>query len=318
PSSPGLVCPPNQHYELCGPSCHPTCSGQREAEACREVTPCSEGCFCDPGFLRSGDRCVPLASCGCTHDGLYYGEGEEFFPDLACRRRCRCRAGAAECWADGCGEEEECGVKDGVRGCYPTSCGRCQLLGAGGYVTFDGRRLWSGGSCTYLLAEVAAAGPGDAAVAFRAVVEKEEGEEGTVVRRLSVAAHGVTVGMERGGQWEVTVDGERHLLPLSLAEGSLTVSQEGIHRVLVVQGGPKLLYDGDSYVLLTLPGPYRRRPRGLCGDFNGDPDDDPAAPEELGLTLTPNCSHSTTPPTCPPAEPGPCGVLTDASGPFSG
>ncbi|NXD88895.1 FCGBP protein, partial [Halcyon senegalensis] len=320
----GLVCPPHQHYELCGSSCHATCRGQTEPDQCRETTLCSEGCFCDPGFLRSGDRCVPLSACGCTYDGRYHQAGEVFFPDSRCQQRCRCRGdGTAECWPEGCGEEEECGVKDGVPGCYPRSCGRCEVLGAGGCVTFDRRRLRAGGSCTRWLAEVEEGDPQDGLVAFAVALETEDGDEGTVVRWLLVTAHGVTVGLERGAQWEVLVDGERHLLPLSLAEGALTVSQEGTHRVLMVQGGPKLLYDGDSYLVLILPSTYRGRSRGLCGNFNGDPADDVPVPEEMVTirgTLMTNCTHTPPPPppTCPVAEPGPCGVLTDSTGPFAG
>ncbi|NWI69431.1 FCGBP protein, partial [Todus mexicanus] len=314
-----MACPPNQHYELCGPSCPPTCHGQSQVELCQETTPCSEGCFCDPGFLKSGDRCVPVARCGCVFNGSYHQVGEDFVPCPRCSRRCRCRPdGTVECWPEACGEDQECGVKDGVRGCHPRACGRCQLLGAGGGGTFDGRRLRLGGSCTYRLVEVVGGGPEDLPlVDFTVEVEKERGEAGSsVVRRLTVAVGGVAVALERGVRWEV--DGERHLLPLALAEGTLTVSQEGAHRVLQVRGGPKLLYDGDSYVVLTLPNTYGGHTRGLCGNFNGDPHDDL---EELGdawSTSTSNCTHGPPPPTCPTAEPGPCGVLSDPLGPFVG
>ncbi|XP_074991089.1 IgGFc-binding protein [Calonectris borealis] len=316
------VCPPNQHYELCGPACPATCRGQAEAEECEEAAPCAEGCFCDDGFLLSGDRCVPLAQCGCLHEGHYYKMGEEFFACPRCSERCTCKeAGVVECRPEGCAAGEVCTVQDGVRGCYPQECGRCQVLGAVSYSTFDGRPLHFAGTCTYTLAAVEATGPEDTLVPFTVEVEKESGEEGPFIRRLLVAVHGVTVGMARGTQWEVTVDGEQHLLPLTLAAGAVTVSQEGTHRVLQVQGALKLLYDGSAYALLTLPASYRRRTEGLCGNFNGDASDDLTTPQELGAawgTLTTTCTHGSPPPTCPSATPGPCGVLTEATGPFAG
>ncbi|NXT92366.1 FCGBP protein, partial [Anhinga rufa] len=318
----GLVCPPNQHYELCGPACPATCWGQAEVEACDEGAPCTEGCFCNDGFLRSGDRCVPLSECGCLHEGRYYKMGEEFFTSPRCSERCACKgAGVLECQPEGCAASEECRVQDGVQGCYPRECGLCQVLGAVSYSTFDGRLVYFAGTCTYTLAAVEATSHEDPLVPFVVEVEKESGKAGPFVRRLLVTVHGVTVAMARGTQWMVTVDGEQHLLPLTLAEGAVRVSQEGTHRVLQVRGGPKLLYDGDAYVLLTLPATYRRRTKGLCGDFNGAADDDPATPEELGAawgTLTPTCTHGSSPPACPSAAPGPCGVLTDATGPFAG
>ncbi|NXK15337.1 FCGBP protein, partial [Herpetotheres cachinnans] len=316
------VCPPNQHYELCGPACPATCRGQTEAEECDEPKFCTEGCFCKEGFFLSGDACVPLAQCGCLHEGRYYKTGEEFFSCPNCSERCTCKAGGAvECQPEGCAADEVCMVQDGVPGCYSRDCGLCQVLGAVSYSTFDGRPLSFAGTCTYTLAAVEAGGPKDTLVPFKVEMEKESGKEGPFIRRLLVTVHGVTVGMARGTTWEVTVDGEQHLLPLTLGKGAVTVSQEGTHRVLRVRDGLKLLYDGNAYVLLTLPDAYRRHTKGLCGNFNGDASDDLATPQELGDawgTLTATCTHGSPPPTCPSATPGPCGLLTEAMGPFAG
>ncbi|KAF1574307.1 IgGFc-binding protein, partial [Eudyptes moseleyi] len=268
-----------------------------------------------------GDRCVPLAQCGCLHEGRYYRLGEKFFTCPHCSERCTCKAaGVVECQPEGCTADEVCTVQDGVRGCYPNECGRCEVLGAVSYSTFDGHPLRFAGTCTYTLAAAEAAGPKDPLVPFTVEVVKNSGKEGPFIRQLLVTVHGVTVGMAKGIQWEVTVDGEQHLLPLTLAGGAVTVSQEGAHQVLQVQGGPKLLYDGNAYVLLTLPSTYRHHTKGLCGNFDGDASNDPSTPQELGAawgTLTTTCTHGSPPPTCPSATPGPCGVLTEATGPFA-
>lgn len=214
----GPVCPPNQHYELCGPSCAATCRGQEEPEDCDDDDAlCAEGCFCDPGFLRSGRGCVPLSHCGCWHDGAYYEEGQEFVPCPNCSRRCVCQgAGKVECRPAGCEASEVCEVRDGVRGCHPRSCGRCQVMGAGSLATFDGSSLSFGGgslssasSCGFTLAaaEEASGGTEEPLVPFTVEVEKK----GSVIRQLVVTIYGVTVGLERGTQWEVTVSGGQRL-----------------------------------------------------------------------------------------------------------
>uniref|UniRef100_A0A3B3VC53 TIL domain-containing protein n=1 Tax=Poecilia latipinna TaxID=48699 RepID=A0A3B3VC53_9TELE len=67
-----IECPANSHYELCGTDCGHTCASSIDA-ACDHV--CSEGCFCDEGFSRSGSSCVPVESCGCQYDGFYFNVG---------------------------------------------------------------------------------------------------------------------------------------------------------------------------------------------------------------------------------------------------
>ncbi|NXY18621.1 FCGBP protein, partial [Atrichornis clamosus] len=306
------VCLPNQHYELCGPPCPPTCQGEAGPQDCSDATTCSEGCFCDPGFFRSGDHCVPLPQCGCISGGRYYPRGVQFYPEPPCTQHCVCSEnGRLECHpTPGCSWDEECTVRDGVLGCHPSTCRHCQVLGAGTYSTFDGHLGSSGASCTLLLLEVERGEPEEELEPITVTLEQEDAE----VQRVTMMAHGVTVVMDRGQQWEV--DGERHLLPLWLQGGAVAVAQVGSHRLLQVQGGPKILYDGDTYVVLALP-PPARRPRGLCGNFNRDPNDDDTDGRALG-SRPPNCTQLTPGPSCPPAQAQRCAVLADPEGPFAG
>ncbi|CAK6971012.1 alpha-tectorin-like [Scomber scombrus] len=78
----GLDCPANSHYELCGTDCGHTCASGTDS-TCEQV--CSEGCFCNEGFVRSGTRCVPVERCGCQYDGFYYevNDAEVSFPTTA-------------------------------------------------------------------------------------------------------------------------------------------------------------------------------------------------------------------------------------------
>uniref|UniRef100_A0A8U8BMI3 Uncharacterized protein n=1 Tax=Geospiza parvula TaxID=87175 RepID=A0A8U8BMI3_GEOPR len=308
------VCPPNQHYELCGPPCPPTCQGEVGPQDCSDASTCFEGCFCDPGFFRSGDNCVPLPQCGCVLEGRYYPRGKQFYPAPPCTERCICSEnGRLECHpTPGCSSDEECTVQDGVLGCHPRTCKQCQVLGAGAYSTFDGHLGNFGGSCTLLLLELERGEPEEELEPTTVALEQED----TEVQRVTVMAHGVTVVMDRGQQWEVMVDGERHLLPLWLRGGTVGVAQVGSHRLLQVQGGPKILYDGNAYMVLTLP-PASHRPRGLCGNFNGDPHDDDSDGEALGSSA-PNCTRLAPAPSCSPAQAGRCAVLMDPEGPFAG
>ncbi|KAK7919615.1 hypothetical protein WMY93_010899 [Mugilogobius chulae] len=110
-----MTCPAHSHYELCGNDCGRTCASSIDV-TCDHV--CSEGCFCDEGFVRSGTKCVPEEKCGCQHDDSYYYAGESFWTE-GCFYNCKCTANNnISCIATSCSPLEECSLRDGHMGCY--------------------------------------------------------------------------------------------------------------------------------------------------------------------------------------------------------
>ncbi|KAG8511353.1 IgGFc-binding protein, partial [Galemys pyrenaicus] len=85
-----MKCPANSHYEVCADTCSLGCSALSAPQKCPEG--CAEGCQCDPGFLNSGEACVPAEQCGCYHNGAYYEPGESVLLD-SCQQQCVCQAG---------------------------------------------------------------------------------------------------------------------------------------------------------------------------------------------------------------------------------
>uniref|UniRef100_A0A8C5F079 VWFD domain-containing protein n=1 Tax=Gopherus evgoodei TaxID=1825980 RepID=A0A8C5F079_9SAUR len=336
PSGCVLPCPENSHYELCGSGCPATCHGLSAPNGCD--TPCAEGCFCDSGFLLSGDRCVPIAQCGCVHQGRYYRKGEEFYTSTSCQERCRCQDnGVVECREASCRANEQCRVKNGILGCHAVGCSKCVASGDPHYLTFDGRAFDFQGTCTYSLARVCSS---DAGLAnFSVMVENESYGNGqvSVARLVVVSVHCYTITMERGRKWKVMVDGELYTLPLAMNDGKLQINQEGNNIIVQSASGLKVLYDTSYYVLVSIPSSYKGHVCGLCGNFNGDKNDDFLLPsgksaqnaDEFGAswkvpidgaTCTNGCGERC--PVCDAAKTAPykvdssCGLIRATSGPF--
>ncbi|NWX23054.1 FCGBP protein, partial [Aegotheles bennettii] len=327
-----VLCPSNSHYEVCSRGCSRTCSNLYAPAKCSGR--CREGCACDDGFVLSGDECVPESKCGCVHQDFYYKAEETFYPTN--KEQCRCRAGnAVNCQETSCPGDSEGEVIDGVFQCPSVTPATCTVTGDHSYMSFDGMALNISGTCSYVLAQTCT---GDEVQPFAVKMEKDARQKEKVsgIHALSIEVYGLTLTLTREKRGDVMVNSITHHLPAVLSEGRIQVQRHGMGVILHTNFGLVVRYDLLHHVTITIQPNYQNHLCGLCGNYNGQRDDDlllpsgQKAPNVVAFssawrTSDVPCSEDCSKDDCPVCtenkkkalqEPSYCGILVVPNGPF--
>uniref|UniRef100_UPI0037E7E52E IgGFc-binding protein-like n=1 Tax=Semicossyphus pulcher TaxID=241346 RepID=UPI0037E7E52E len=331
-------CPAGSHYEACGSACPSSCRFLDSEKLCKAL--CVEGCQCDKGRVLSGDRCVPVAKCGCQYEGKYYPAATKFWGDNTCTTRCQCIKGKAKCSEVSCRKNEHCSLKKGVRKCYPASYATCQGSGDPHWKSLDNRRFDFQGTCTYVLSQLSKKSE-LGLEKYQVLVQNENRGRNKAVsytKSVSLTVFGnVTVSMSRSNPGKIMVNGQSVNLPFSYDDGELTAYRQGYFGVVQTSFGLTLRFNWNSQVKLSLPSSYASETEGLCGNYNKNPQDD-FMKSDGTLTKSANefghswkaggdfgCTSDCPGGKCPECEPVMvvqyqqgryCGIISDKEGPF--
>ncbi|KAM8881275.1 SCO-spondin isoform 1-T4 [Synchiropus picturatus] len=255
-------------------SCLLTCSSLEPAQqqgsslsSCREPL---SGCVCPPGTVLLGDRCVPPEECPCHHNGRVYYSNDTITKDC-----------------------NTCVCKERLWHCTQLVCaGICVATGDPHYVTFDGRAFSFLGDCQYVLAR-------ETSGLFSVTAENVPcGSTGvTCTKSVTLSLGNTVIHLLRGKA--VTVNGMPVNLPKSYSGSGLTLEKVGLFVSLSSKFGVTLLWDGGMRVYVRLAAHLRGRVGGLCGNFDGDTENDfttrqgivESTPELFGNSwkLSPSC-----------------------------
>ncbi|MEQ2269655.1 hypothetical protein XENORESO_007647, partial [Xenotaenia resolanae] len=264
--------------------------------------------------------------------GKHYTPGEEFYVE-DCKLKCRCDAPSVTCHPSECPPMHECKVQDGDLGCYPTGSQDCVVSGDPHYNTFDKKFYSFMGTCTYTLARTCKNNTGP----WFSVEAKNEnrGAPGlSYLRKLYITVNGITVTLMKSRR--TLVNGVRVALPHSPSP-LMSLSLAGQYVTFETPFGLRVRWDGNHYAQISVPSSYYDQMCGLCGDYDGNPDNDFTKPDgtlvgnvndfgnswETEEDEDDSCTPNTKPdPDCDPSleaeleKPDKCGKIKDPTGPF--
>uniref|UniRef100_A0ABM5GQA3 Zonadhesin n=1 Tax=Pogona vitticeps TaxID=103695 RepID=A0ABM5GQA3_9SAUR len=214
----------------------------------------------------------------------------------------------------------------------------CTISGDPHYTTYDGRLFHFMGTCTYLLSAVCNATSGLPLFQVQATNEhRGANTQVSYVKSVRVEVYGIQIVLLKGRR--VTVDGQRVTLPVSVAEGKVSVRLSGTFALVQTDFGLWVRFDGNHHVEVSAPSSYIGQLCGLCGNYNGQGADDNLMPDgtsagtdadRLGESWqvpnaedSPGCTNAGNPGECDQdikteaEKPASCGILTDPNGPFA-
>ncbi|XP_076368590.1 BMP-binding endothelial regulator protein-like isoform X2 [Tachypleus tridentatus] len=238
---PPVHCPP-EFQELLPDQC---CYRCREPEESKAVCMVSGHVYQDKETWKK-DRCT---SCSC-HDG-----------QIVCA--------VMECSHPSCPKRHRRKILPGE--CCPTCVeddAVCSVFGDPHYRTFDGRIFNFQGSCKYLLAKDC---NGNKSFSIQVINDPRHSKSFSWTKVVKIKLGQNKIRMARF--MKVKVNKKKVSLPY-VKLGSFSIIQEGYSMVTRTNLGMKVMWDGGSFVEVSVPPEFKNHMCGLCGNYNNNPQDD--------------------------------------------
>ncbi|XP_077772904.1 zonadhesin [Podarcis muralis] len=265
-----LPCPAHSHYTECSSPCPATCSNLYAPASCQRPTTCVEGCACDRGYVLSDDSCVLMRDCGClSTQNEYYNPGETWVT-ANCLERCTCVGnGKITCQSFRCLDGSVCALSTaGLHYCRPTRFHQCVISGDPHYNTFDNFVHHFQGRSTYTLTRTLADLPESLEPLSVAGRNRRRFpfQSFSFLREVYVEVYGYSIQLLQGRK--MAVNGVMVTTPYSPRDG-LQITQRGRTICVETDFGLSVYFDGQDFGEIVLPSTYRTYVGGLCGNYDG-------------------------------------------------
>ncbi|XP_038523950.1 zonadhesin isoform X1 [Canis lupus familiaris] len=276
-----LKCPSGSNYSHCANPCPATCLSLNTPRDCSAVLPCTEGCECQKGHILSGTSCVPLSQCGCVdQEGYYHLVGESWYTDNFCSRLCTCSThNVISCHQTTCKTGQLCRPVDGLLRCRALGMGVCRTSNYSQYVTFDGTHHTFRGTCTYVLVKVCHSTMDLPFFKISGKHRKQKGQsDASYLYQVNVDIFNTQVTLK--SDTRVLINGTQVTLPSTTQIQGVRITTSGIYTLLNVNIGLQVKFDGNGFLEVELPTVYYQKVCGMCGNFNGEEEDELMMPDD--------------------------------------
>ncbi|CAH1788161.1 unnamed protein product [Owenia fusiformis] len=227
-------------------------------------------------IVQQDGKCCPVCKekpkQGCEFDGKPYEHGEVWKKDIC--SSCVCDEGEVRCQVQQCSNVLSCPRNYKLELLPNECCPRCvekdavcAVFGDPHYRTFDGKIYNFQGQCSYILTQDCHGQ--DFYIRVRNDGRKTSSFAWT--HTIHVFIDGTKISLLQG--LGVKVNGSRVKLPY-YKDNEFQVDRDTSSVVLRTVLGVSVIWDGDSYVEVSVPRKYKNKLCGLCGNYNGSPQDD--------------------------------------------
>uniref|UniRef100_A0ABI7W6T3 Zonadhesin n=1 Tax=Felis catus TaxID=9685 RepID=A0ABI7W6T3_FELCA len=274
-------CPSSSSYSPCANPCPATCLSLTAPRDCPAALPCTEGCECQKGHILSGTSCVPLSQCGCVdQEGYYHPVGERWYADHTCSRLCTCSTrNAISCQQAACKPGQMCWPLDGLLRCRASGMGVCRTSNHSQYLSFDGTYHTIRDTCTGILVKVCH--PTMDLPFFKISVKygKKRGQSAvSYLHQVNVDFFNTLITLIKDHR--VLINGTQVTFPFATEIRGLRISIVGNNTILYFNTGVQVKFDGKDFFEVQLPAAYYQKVCGLCGNFNGEEEDELMMPND--------------------------------------